>query len=78
MTIFGDWISVDSPPVMSENLYGWPSSPPVLVWDGWTQRIAYIEQMDEDAKPSWRSACSEGWTLKNLKCWTPLPPPPID
>lgn len=78
MTKFGDWISVNTPPDMTENLYGWPSSPPVLVWDGWCQRIAYIEQMDEHVKPTWRSACSAGWILTNLTYWTPLLPPPID
>lgn len=73
---FGQWISVKQPPEMTENLYGWPSSPHVLTWDGRRMRIAYIEQIDEDAIPEWRSACSEGWILKQLISWMPLPQEP--
>jgi hypothetical protein len=75
MTI-NNWISIENPPAMTENLYGWPSSVQVLVWDGWRHRIAYYEQIDEDVSPKWRSACSEGWTLTNLRYWIPLTPPP--
>lgn len=76
MATFGDWILVSTPPEMTSEEYGWPKSKEVLIYDGHSQRVAFLEQMDEDVPPRWRSACSEGWILKNVTHWMPLPPDP--
>jgi len=54
----------------------WPKSIPVLVFDGIDIGVAYFEQIDDDCLPQWRSACSEGWELKHVQAWHPLPPKP--
>ena len=69
------WIkTTEQLPILNINDY--PStSEPVLVYDGFNIRVAYLSQYDDS--PEWISNCSEGWNITNIVShWQPLPPLP--
>lgn len=73
---FGEWVDATILPEFTID-EGWARiSEPVLVFDGHKRRIAFVQQLEDESNVQWISDCSEGWILKNVKCWMPLPPLP--
>lgn len=72
-----EWTKVELPPEMVYGDFGWLSSIKVLTCEiGGEMRVATYEQIDENSKPQWFSACSERWVLDRVLYWMPLPETP--
>jgi hypothetical protein len=67
-----NWIRVsDQLPELNDDDY-YAESNPVLVYDGYQIRVAYLKRYDDTLQ--WISNCSEGWNITDLVShWQPSP-----
>jgi len=74
---FGTWVDAKHPPGLTVIEVLQTKSEPVLVFDGYQMRVAYVMEADGSDEVRWISDCSEGWDITHrVKFWTPLPMPP--
>ena len=76
--LFGTWIDADSEKPPRQECFGefWHSTP-VLVTDGKRQWVGYWQSWDEEEyTPEWKMAGPDGWQIKIVTHWMPLPPLP--
>lgn len=73
-----EWTEASTPPPLDRDLYGWPSSAPVLVFlPSGCMRVATYERMDEGSEARWLSDDSERWDItERVRYWRPLPEAP--
>ena len=73
-----EWKSViTDPPIMDRNIYGWPTTTPVLAFDRYKEMyVVTREQVDEDCTTEWYTTDSErNCVTEDVLYWIPLPEP---
>jgi len=64
------------PPLHYRDDCGYPSSGPVLGWDGQRMAVVAFRQYDECCDVACRTECSEGWDITGtITHWAHIAPP---
>ena len=73
-TACSTWISEDKRPPIGEDYGCFFHSVDVLFTDGVSQWVGYLQTWeDEEYHPTWKMRGPDGWDVKNVTHWMPLP-----
>jgi hypothetical protein len=68
------WVSVCQRPPIGEGYGCFFHSIDVLFTDGVNQWVGYLQTWEDDEyEPTWKMKGPDGWDVKNVTHWSPLP-----